>query len=954
MIGQQISHYELLEKLGEGGMGVVYKARDLRLHRFVALKFLSPHIGPDDAERYRFVQEARAASALDHPNICTIHDIESHDGQAFIVMACYEGETLFARMKRGPLAIAEAIDIGRQIARALAAAHAAGIVHRDVKPANIFVTPDGTVKILDFGIARLLDETRITRAGTTIGTIGYMSPEQARGEETDQRADVWALGVILYEMLTGRAAFGGDHPAVVLQAIQSREPEPLAIARPDVPTALVAVVARALEKDRDSRFPNAGAMSVALDEVETSRRTAVAAAPAAQPVRKRSAVMALSIVAVGVLSVAGWFGYRSNRASWARNDAIPQISALVGERRLSEALTLAERAERHIPEDPVLRRLLSDISLSTTIETQPSGATVEIRPYGETGGSWRTLGVAPLANVRLPRGVYNWRFSKAGHDTIERAAPAVATPVRITLMPVGTVPDGMVFLPKGREVAMVAALGLPQDVELDDFYIGKFEVTNREFKRFVDAGGYRREEFWKHPFVADGRSMSWAEAMALFRDKANQPGPATWEVGSYPPGQDDLPVGGVSWFEAAAYAEFAGVTLPSIHHWLRAATVDAGPYLLPLANFDYRGPRPVGTTGAMSPAGTYDMAGNVKEWSWTATTAGTRYTLGGGWGEPQYMFGELEPRSPFDRSPVQGFRVAKYAAPVEPRLIAVFDRARRNFRAEPSASDDTFAQFLRMHRYPSAPLDARIEKTLTAPDGQTIVERATFTAPYPGERVIAYLWLPKDAKPPYQTVIIFPGADALWPATGAVLEQPDRYDFLVRSGRAVVHPVYRGMYERFTPMPRADPIGMRDYLLRMSQDFRRTLDYLATRSDLDASKRAYFGGSFGAAFGPLMIAAEPRVQLALFIGGGLPSARLEPEIDVIHYLPRVTMPALLLDGRYDFFFPYEESQKPFFERLGTPPDQKRHVTVEAAHAVPRAEYLRELLGWLDKYFGPAK
>jgi dienelactone hydrolase len=294
----------------------------------------------------------------------------------------------------------------------------------------------------------------------------------------------------------------------------------------------------------------------------------------------------------------------------------------------------------------------------------------------------------------------------------------------------------------------------------------------------------------------------------------------------------------------------------------------------------------------------------------------------------------------------------KYTAPLPASIAAARSRMRRAFRAEASVPDEMFAQFQRMHAYPSGPLDAKVEKTLTAPDGRTIVERVTFTAAYPNERVVAYLWLPKDARPPFQTVVIFPGADALRPAGADVLEQPDRYDFLVRSGRAVVHPVYRGMYERFTPMPRADPIGMRDHILRFSKDLRRTLDYLVTRPDVDASKIAFFGASFGAAFGSVFIGGEPRVSLALFVGGGLPSARLEPEIDAIHYLPRVKVPSLLLNGRFDFFFPYEESQKPFFERLGTA--DKRHVTVDAGHSVPRAEYLRELLGWLDKHFGPAR
>ena len=202
MIGQIVSHYRILEKLGEGGMGVVYKAQDLRLERFVALKFLPPHIRPDQEEKVRFIREAKAASALDHPNVGTIHEIaETDDGQMFIVMAHYEGETLKEKIERGPLPVTEAVDIAAQIASGLAKAHHQHIVHRDIKPGNLLVTPDGLVKIIDFGLAKLGGLTKITETHTTMGTMAYISPEQARGEEVDQRSDVWSLGVVLYEML---------------------------------------------------------------------------------------------------------------------------------------------------------------------------------------------------------------------------------------------------------------------------------------------------------------------------------------------------------------------------------------------------------------------------------------------------------------------------------------------------------------------------------------------------------------------------------------------------------------------------------------------------------------------------------------------------------------------------------------------------------------------------------
>jgi len=264
-VGRAVSHYRILEHLGGGGMGIVYRAEDTRLGRAVALKFLPPELTRDPEAKARFLQEARAASALDHPNICTIHEIgETADGQLFLAMACYRGATLKRRLAGGPLPFAEVVDLGLQICRGLAEAHRHGIVHRDVKPANLMVTGDGVVKILDFGIAKLAGAAAITRAGALLGTPGYMSPEQARGGEVDARTDLWSLGAVLYEMAAGRRPFPGDAPQAVLYSLFHDEPATLARLRPDTPPSLERVVARLLSKDPRHRYQSADEAAAAL------------------------------------------------------------------------------------------------------------------------------------------------------------------------------------------------------------------------------------------------------------------------------------------------------------------------------------------------------------------------------------------------------------------------------------------------------------------------------------------------------------------------------------------------------------------------------------------------------------------------------------------------------------------------------------------------------------------
>src|SRR3990172_8505025 len=256
MIGQSISHYKILEKLGEGGMGVVYKAQDTTLDRLVALKFLPDHVAVGTAELERFVQEAKAAAGLSHPNICTIHGIEQAEGKNFIVMEFVDGQML--QEKKSSLSMKQALDIGIQIADGLAAAHEKGIVHRDIKPENIMIRKDGRVQIMDFGLAKLRGASRLTKEGSTVGTAGYMSPEQVQGQETDHRSDVFSLGVLLYEMLTGQPPFKGVHETAITYEIVNVDSPPLSAIKPEIPPEPDAIVLECLEKAPKERTQSAG------------------------------------------------------------------------------------------------------------------------------------------------------------------------------------------------------------------------------------------------------------------------------------------------------------------------------------------------------------------------------------------------------------------------------------------------------------------------------------------------------------------------------------------------------------------------------------------------------------------------------------------------------------------------------------------------------------------------
>jgi serine/threonine protein kinase/outer membrane protein assembly factor BamB len=270
MIGKMISHYRIIKKAGGGGMGIVYQAEDIKLNRPVAIKLLPPAVSNDPVAKERFIQEAKSASILQHQNICTIHEIdETEDGQLFMVMDYYQGETLKERLTKGPLETGTTVDFARQIAAGLAQAHARDIIHRDIKPTNIFITGEDQVKLLDFGLAKFAGQARLTRDGLTIGTIAYMSPEQAKGEEVDGRSDIWSLGVILYEMLTGNLPFRGEYDQAIVYSILNEQPQPLSEAGIKIPEKLIAVVTRCLEKNKENRYQNIGELIGDLKDLKT-------------------------------------------------------------------------------------------------------------------------------------------------------------------------------------------------------------------------------------------------------------------------------------------------------------------------------------------------------------------------------------------------------------------------------------------------------------------------------------------------------------------------------------------------------------------------------------------------------------------------------------------------------------------------------------------------------------
>ncbi len=982
MVGRTLSHYKILEKLGEGGMGEVYRARDTRLDRTVAIKVLRPEALSNPDRKRRFEQEAKSASALNHPNIITIHDIDTADGVEFIVMEYVDGHPLDRLIAGGALTLAQALDYAVQTAAALAAAHEAGIVHRDVKPANLLVARQGYVKVVDFGLAKLTERqpwteeaategptlsisgssgaqaaappakphsALHTREGDILGTVAYMSPEQAEGKPVDARSDVFSFGAVLYEMLTGRRAFHGDSQISTLSAVLRDTPASVKTVRSDVPAALERILTRSLEKNREQRFPAAREM---WKDLAACQAELAGAAAAGRKLRLRQPRLAFPAAALllAALAAGGWWWARTSRVRWARTVALPQIAQFFEKNRFFDAFRLMRQAQQYIPGDPQLEQFQRRLSyFPTNLTTTPPGANLYVKPYADIGSQWEFLGASPLVNHLLPEAFLRLRITKEGYEPLEVALGGSPDASFVLGRP-GTAPPGMVRVPGGRY-----QFGSAPPVELEEYWLDRYEVTNKEFKRFVDTDGYQKREFWKHPFVKDGRTLSWEQAMAEFRDRTGQPGPSTWELGTYPEGQENLPVNGVSWYEAVAYAEFAGKSLPTVHHWRKASGAGSFSDISWASNFAGKGPAPVGSFQGLGPYGTYDMAGNVKEWCWNAA-GDRRWILGGAWNEPAYMFGQVEARPPLDRSPTNGFRCARFSAPPAQTATAAVENLTRDYSKEKPVSDEIFRVYQSIYSYDRTELKPALEATDdSSPHWRK--QKVTFNAAYGNERVIAYLFLPKNAAAPYQTVVYFPGVGALQRRSSEDVGQDAemRYvEFTIRSGRAVIYPIYKGTYERRIEGA-AGPNLVRDRGIQWFKDLGRSLDYLETRSDIDRERFAFYGFSMGGAWGPIFTALERRFKTSVLLVGGFYLGWRPPEVDAINFAPRSRVPTLMINARDDFVFPVQESQAPMFRLLGAPEKDKRHVVLEGGHVpLQLHDAIKEALDWLDRYLGPVK
>jgi eukaryotic-like serine/threonine-protein kinase len=672
------------------------------------------------------------------------------------------------------------------------------------------------------------------------------------------------------------------------------------------------------------------------------------------------AIPALLLVIAALVLIPPW-----QKKEHARNVLLPEIQDMAARmfRSNRQIFDKAMETERYLPNDPTLAKLLPSIVNTVSIETEPVGAEVFWKDYNTPAADWRLAGVTPFKDVKVPRDYLRLEIRKAGYQTIELAVPMFSLRVppiteHLKMDPIGSLPENMVRIPKSKTDMEIVGLEKYGPREVPGFLIDRFEVTNKQFKAFVDAGGYANAAYWTLPILDGGKVIPLNTALAKFTDRTGRQGPATWEAGSYPDGTENYPVTGVSWYEAAAYAAFAHKQLPTVFHWAVVADTSRSEFLLPLSNFSRKSTSAVGSLAGLSTFGVYDIAGNAREWTFNQSgDSDQHFIMGGGWTDPQYAFNDSFSQSALDRSESNGFRCIKDLTDdsSSTALGQPISMDFRDYSREKPVNDATFASFSRQFIYDKTALGATIEKTIESEAWKA--EVVSLDAGYNNERLILYVFLPKSYAAPLQPIVFFPGSNGINESAFDPTFINGRLDFIIKSGRALIYPIYKGTYERRDDLKSDLPdttVRYKDHVTMWVKEYARTIDYLETRKDMRADKVAYLGWSWGGFIGGIIPAVEKRIKVVVLNVGGMGMEKALPEVDQINYLPRITQPVLMLNGTYDMYFPVESSQKPMFRLLGTSQGQKKMLVYPSGHLVPSTEFIKETLAWLDAYLGPAR
>ena len=677
---------------------------------------------------------------------------------------------------------------------------------------------------------------------------------------------------------------------------------------------------------------------------------------------KKSALRIIGITVIFILSISNIFLFRESNLSEVRNEAyssgFASIDNLIQNERYIEAYQLSNSYYEKLPKDSLVLEKLNQSSLEVSINSKPEGASVF---YSDLDSDeWVFVGKTPI-KARIPginsgaRGYIKFKIAKKGYkDYLSLTTAGLIGRVsfnneKYSLIPISDENTNMVQVPKGPTRLFVSELGDLNVVNLESYWIDKYEVTNEQYQSFINAGGYKKREYWDIILNEDGKTIPWAQGMLIFVDKSGLNGPSTWSNGTYRSGQGNYPVMGVSWYEARAYAKWAGKTLPTIYHWYKAAMFwgESGA-ISPRSNFS-GSPSEVGKYSIFSSYGCYDMAGNAREWGTNPHKNGNRSVMGGGYDDDTYYFTDNFSQHPINRYKTNGFRCV--IIPENETNLASADTLiqsfTRDFYAHKPISDEVFKIYNGMFKYDKFPLNVKIIKDSEKVNDAWQKKVVEIDAAYNNERLPLNIFTPTNSNPPHKTVIYVPGSNAITTRNSQNFSA-NYFGFLLRSGYAVIQPIFKGTYERgypeFPNYVENESKIYADQLIMMVKDYSRAIDYVEEQDEL-SNDIYYYGISWGGMLGPLFLANENRIKKSVWQVAGLGARKTRPEGSPLTFLSRVNTPVLMLNGIYDQYFPFETSQKPMYDLLSLKEPMKKMITYESAHSPPSSETSKEILKW---------
>ena len=639
----------------------------------------------------------------------------------------------------------------------------------------------------------------------------------------------------------------------------------------------------------------------------------------------------------------------ANRIKRLNQEIIPKINSLISDGDYFEAYAILDDTTLISENFPEIFNSISDIR---TIESNPINADVYYTRNSLDDNEEYYLGKTPIKNVRVPRGVIKLKFKKDGYrDRVIITNFRWTAPFKSpNLSKVNS--DKVVLIDSSTVNLAIAGIVDTKPKELNAFYIDENEISNKDYYEFLNSPSYQNSKFWNELIKKHKIKRFFYNDVSKFLDNTGRNGPSTWSVGMYKENQENFPVLGISWFEALAYCEFRGKTLPNIYQWDKSAGMTSANFIIPGSNILKNSPVDIDAKTVRGYYGLKHVAGNAREWIYNTSGEKDKFILGGGYNDEVYLFNWVQSSDPYDRTETNGCRCANT---VDKELIAGYEpieRPTKDLSLLKPADKKTYEIYRSQYNYDKFELNPKIIESKINNSGYR-VERIEFDS-FNNDKMQVLLYLPKNTTDPHKLIIWYPGSNTInqRSSEGVMDNLSKSRGFFIESGYALALPIFTSTFERGDGLINSIPnptINYRDHVITWGREMQITIDYLISRDDIDKENIAYFGTSWGGRLGGIMVAIENRFKTAILMVGGMRVQNKKPEADPLHFLPRVKIPVLMLNGRYDHFFPVETSQIPMYDFLGTDPKFKKHIIYDTGHYIPFNDLVNESLNWLQIY-----